>query len=366
MIFSRHRLESGLGQLLRKLINILVLDLDNGLFLGLLGLLDELLCPLIDILLLRLLLFLFLLVGVLLLEVAQAVKTPLVLSDNIATELLLALLKKILESNDGLVILGELVAVELDLLQSRESLLSGLSKTLDTGGGNLVVLKAQDLELLVFALEKRLREENTALGREERVADAKLNELSPAGGHLRKSLSSLEGKSVVLEVENLELGSVVETLAQQVGDTLLANTVLDHLDLLNLIVQTESLGPRRHTAVLKAVTAADDGLEVRNILSLLARFLLLGVEFRQSIGDQDTGVGTEAVVVEVQVLERDVGGEEGDKGSLGVEAESVVVEVYRVQLGEVEDGGKEGGKSLGDLVEQTTGKDIGEVGNLNR
>lgn len=88
------------------------------------------------------------------------------------------------------------------------------------------------------------------------------------------------------------------------------------------------------------------------------------MEFGQSVGNQNTGMGTQAVVVQIQVLERDVCGEEGNKGRLGVEAECIVVEVYRVQLGEVKDGGEERGKGLGDLVEQTAGENIGKVGNL--
>lgn len=50
----------------------------------------------------------------------------------------------------------------------------------------------------------------------------------------------------------------------------------------------------------------------------------------------------EAVVVEVQVAQGDVRGEEGDEGRLHVEAEGVVVEVYGVEVGELEEGGQEG------------------------
>ena len=46
-------------------------------------------------------------------------------------------------------------------------------------------------------------------------------------------------------------------------------------------------------------------------------------------------MGAESVVVQVEVLEWYVGGKEGDQGSLGVQTESVVVQVDRVQFGEV-------------------------------
>lgn len=59
-----------------------------------------------------------------------------------------------------------------------------------------------------------------------------------------------------------------------------------------------------------------------------------------------------------------MGGKESDQWRLDVEAESIVVEVYGVQLREVEDGGEEGGKRLGDLAQETGGENVGKVGNL--
>lgn len=75
-------------------------------------------------------------------------------------------------------------------------------------------------------------------------------------------------------------------------------------------------------------------------------------------------MGAQAVVVEVEVLERNVGGKEGNEGRLGVQAEGVVVKVDGVELGEVEDRGEEGGESFGDLVKESAGEDIGEVCDL--
>lgn len=59
-------------------------------------------------------------------------------------------------------------------------------------------------------------------------------------------------------------------------------------------------------------------------------------------------------------------GQEGNERSYGVEPKSVVVQVDSVELGEVEDGGKEVGKRFGDLVEKSTGEDVGKVRNLTR
>lgn len=357
-------LDRSLGELARQLVHLLVLELDDWLLLSLLGLLDELLGPLLNLLFLFLLFFL--LIRIQLLEIAQAVKTPVVLNDNVAAKLLLALLQQLLQEDNRLVVLGELVAVELNLLERGESLLRSLGKALETSGGDVVVLQAQNLEVPILALSEGLAQKHTALGTEKRVADAQLEKLSPAGRNLGQSLGALQGECVVLEVQHSELRSVTQTLAKQIRNTLLPNAVLNHLDFLDLVVQAESLGPGGHAAVFQPVATADDCLEVGHILSLLARLLLLCVELRERIGDQDTGVGAQAVVVEVEVLQGDVCGEEGDEWRLCVEAKSVVVEVDGVELGEVQDGGKEGGKGLWDFVEKATGEDIGEVGNLSR
>ena len=52
-------------------------------------------------------------------------------------------------------------------------------------------------------------------------------------------------------------------------------------------------------------------------------------------------MGAEAVVVEIEVPQRDVGGQEGDERRLGVQAEGVVVEVDSVEVREVEDRGEQ-------------------------
>lgn len=74
------------------------------------------------------------------------------------------------------------------------------------------------------------------------------------------------------------------------------------------------------------------------------------MKFRQSISDQDTGVGTETVIVEIEMLEGNMGLKEGDQGSDQVETESVVVQMYGVKVGQVDNGGQESRESFGDLT----------------
>lgn len=73
---------------------------------------------------------------------------------------------------------------------------------------------------------------------------------------------------------------------------------------------------------------------------------------------------THTVVVQVQVLKRNVCGEEGHEGRLDVQAECIVVEVDSGELGEVEDGGQEGRDGVGDFAQESAGEDVGEVGDL--
>lgn len=72
----------------------------------------------------------------------------------------------------------------------------------------------------------------------------------------------------------------------------------------------------------------------------------------------------EAVIVQVEVLQGHVGGEESHERGLGVETEGVVVEVDGGEVGMVQDSGENGRDAGGNLVEQSTGEEIGEVGRL--
>lgn len=69
----------------------------------------------------------------------------------------------------------------------------------------------------------------------------------------------------------------------------------------------------------------------------------------------------EAVVVQVEVLQGHVGGEESHERGLGVETEGVVVEVDGGEVGMVQDSGENGRDAGGNLVEQSAGEEIGEV-----
>lgn len=59
-----------------------------------------------------------------------------------------------------------------------------------------------------------------------------------------------------------------------------------------------------------------------------------------------------------------MGGEKGDEGCLHVQAESVVVEVDGVEVWEVEEASEKGGEGGWNLGKKATGKDVGEVGDL--
>lgn len=74
------------------------------------------------------------------------------------------------------------------------------------------------------------------------------------------------------------------------------------------------------------------------------------MELSEGVGDEDAAVRAEAVVVEVEVLERDVLREELDEGRVGVDAERVVAQVDREELRVVEDGVEEEAEGLGNLV----------------
>lgn len=85
----------------------------------------------------------------------------------------------------------------------------------------------------------------------------------------------------------------------------------------------------------------------------------------QGVGDQNASMRPQAIVVKVQVLQGDMLGEECNQGRLGVQAESIVVQVYRAEVGQVKYRGKQGGQRLGDFAEQAAGEDIGKVCDLN-
>ena len=127
----------------------------------------------------------------------------------------------------------------------------------------------------------------------------------------------------------------------------------------------EGLGPRGHAAVFEAVAAADDGFEVGHGGGARgAGGGFLGGEGGEGVGDEDACGGAEAVVVEDEVAEGDMLGEEVDEGGLRVEAKGVVGEVDGIEVGEGEERGEEGGEGLRNLREEAAREDVGEVGDL--
>jgi hypothetical protein len=97
-------------------------------------------------------------------------------------------------------------------------------------------------------------------------------------------------------------------------------------------VQAISLGPCGHAAIFKPIAATNNSLEIGDLLSCFPRLLFLGVQSRESISNQDSGVGPESIVVKYEVLKGNVRGQESDEGSLSVQTEGVVVKVDRMQL----------------------------------
>jgi hypothetical protein len=97
---------------------------------------------------------------------------------------------------------------------------------------------------------------------------------------------------------------------------------------------------------------------------LRAGFFFAGGQLLQSLGDEGAGGGTEAVVVEVEVAERDVLAEERAERLDGVEAKGVVVQVDCVQFLALEEGSEESVERRGDFGEKAAGEDVRKVGVL--
>lgn len=128
----------------------------------------------------------------------------------------------------------------------------------------------------------------------------------------------------------------------------------------------ECLCPGLHAAILKSVTAADDRLEVGDVCAtLLAGLLLLVVKLRKCVGDVHACFRPETVVVQVEVLEGNVRGEKVGDGLVGVDAESIVVQVDSGEVRKVGDLCEQVSERFGDLVEEATREDVGKVGNLS-
>lgn len=72
----------------------------------------------------------------------------------------------------------------------------------------------------------------------------------------------------------------------------------------------------------------------------------------------------QTIVVQVEMLKRYVCCEECDERRLSVETKSVVVQVNRVEIRQVEDGREQVGERLRDLAQETAGEDVGEVCDL--
>jgi hypothetical protein len=82
----------------------------------------------------------------------------------------------------------------------------------------------------------------------------------------------------------------------------------------------------------------------------------------ESFGDESTSCGTETVVVEIEVLERSMFAEKRTEWFDSVQTKSIVVQVDGVEFRTLQESGKEGVESGRDLREESSGEEIGEVG----
>lgn len=311
--------------------------------------------------LLILILFFVLVLRLQLVEIAHAPVLVVLVLDARGFPALAELLAQLL---DGRVLGVELVALELDATQ-RGEVVQRLGEPRDALCVDFVELEAEDLELRVVPLCQGVGEGDAAASAEETVADAEVADVRPVCDDVCEGARAGRGEGVVLQIEDLDLARVGEAVGQDVRDALCADAVLHHLDLLDARVGGERLGPRRHAAVLEAVAAADDGFEVGHGGGAGgAGGGFLGGEGGEGVGDEDARGGAEPVVVQDEVAEGDMLGEEVDERGLRVEAEGVVGEVDGVEVREGEEGGEEGGEGLWDLREEAAREDVGEVGDL--
>jgi len=156
---------------------------------------------------------------------------------------------------------------------------------------------------------------------------------------------------------------VLQPVREQRLDPFLPNPVLHHPHRLDPLVRSEGFRPGNHGTVLQPITAANDGFQRR---VGCFRFRFLDLELRDGVRDGGARGGAEAVVVQDQVLEREMRGEEGDEWRFGQETEGVVREVDRGEAGEVKEGGEEVGEGGRDFFLEAAGVDVCEVGVLWR
>lgn len=345
-----------------QLIDVGVLPLGHWGLLGLLVQLDELGTYFVCFLLL-LMLLLLLLVAVFALELVEFVQTPVFVRVVVLAVLVLALAQQLAQRLDRRVLLVELVPVELDAPQFGQAVLRRLHQRLDARRVDVVVLQPQNLDPTVSARRERLEDPHGAPSAQETVAHAQLPQAGPTLERLRECEGALERERVVLHVEDLEVLTVAQARGDQVRNTLGPDPVLCHLHALDaLLVRLVRLGPGGHAAVLESVAAADDALEVGHVLALPpGGFFALG-EGDERLGYGRPRDGAHAVVVQDEVFQGHVFGEEVDERVLCVEPERVVAQVYRVEVGAFEQRRQEGRERRGDLLEQSGGEDVVEVG----
>lgn len=267
--------------------------------------------------------------------------------------------ERLAELLDGLVLGVALVSIELELSEVGQVLGDGGGEELDGALVKLAVLELEALELGVAAVGEGGSESDTSGLAEETVGEVEVAEVGPVLEDADEGAGAGAGGGVVLEVEVLEVLVVRETLGERLN-ALHADTVLGHTDLLETAVSREGVSPDRGRAVLETRPSAHNGTE----LARLALLLQAVGELEDSAGNNLAALGAETSVVELDDLVDVIVLQEGGHRVGAAATEGIVREVELDQTLVVDEGIAKRGKSLRDLRDQTTSKDVGEVDDL--
>ena len=226
---------------------------------------------------------------------------------------------------------------------------------------HLSVLNLEDLQIRIRSVLESRSQGDSSLPRKETVGDVEFLERLPNGESSRDGEGSRESEGVVLKVEGVEVGVESESSSES-GDPFHSDTVLRESNDGEESMLSEGFGEEVGGSVLESVSTADDGSEAGGLT-----FGFGGESgLEESFGDDVSSCWTETVVVEDEVGEGEVGGEEGDDGFGASTSKGVVREVDGFQRGGVGERVTESGQSIWDLGNESTGEDVCEVGDLKR
>lgn len=123
--------------------------------------------------------------------------------------------------------------------------------------------------------------------------------MCPFSDYACESFGTHGGECVILEIDFFEVGEVVKTIRDEVCYSFLSDSVLGHLDCLDVAMGGIGFCPRCHAAVFKSVPAADYELEVGYVFAVFSGGGFLGGQGGQRVGNENTCRGTEAVVIQI-------------------------------------------------------------------